>query len=63
LFGALKVERLHGQRLTSRHHAKDEVVGRILWYSRSRLHSTLRDTEFEGKVGPLNQQARAAPAP
>lgn len=41
LFGSLKVERLHGQRFKSRRQAKDEVLAWILWYDRSRLHSTL----------------------
>lgn len=41
LFGSLKVERLHGQRLTSRRHAKDETLAWLLWYNQSRLHSTL----------------------
>ena len=41
LFGSLKVERLHGQRFATRHQAKDEVVAWLLWYNRTRLHSTL----------------------
>jgi hypothetical protein len=41
LFGSLKVERLHGQRFKTRRQAKDEVVAWMLWYNRSRLHSTL----------------------
>lgn len=41
LFGSLKIERLHGQRLSSRRHAKDEVMAWMLWYNRTRLHSTL----------------------
>lgn len=41
LFGSLKVERLHGQRFTSRRQAMDEVVAWMLWYNRTRLHSTL----------------------
>jgi transposase InsO family protein len=41
LFGSLKVERLHGQRFTSRRHAKDEALNWILWYNQERLHSTL----------------------
>ncbi len=41
LFGSLKVERLHGQRFTSRRQAMDEVVDWLLWYNRTRLHSTL----------------------
>jgi len=41
LFGSLKVERLHGQRLKTRRQAKDEIVAWMLWYNRTRLHSTL----------------------
>jgi transposase InsO family protein len=41
LFGSLKVERLHGQRLTTRRHAKDETLAWLLWYNQARLHSTL----------------------
>ncbi len=47
LFGSLKVERLHGQRLKTRRHAKDEVVAWLLWYNSARLHSTL------GYVSPM----------
>ena len=41
LFGSLKVERLHGQRLKTRRQAMDEVVAWMLWYNKTRLHSTL----------------------
>jgi len=41
LFGSLKVERLHGQRFGTRHHAKDETIAWLLWYNQARLHSTL----------------------
>ncbi|MBK6789063.1 MAG: IS3 family transposase [Betaproteobacteria bacterium] len=41
LFGSLKVERLHGQRFKTRRQAMDEVVAWMLWYNRTRLHSTL----------------------
>ncbi|WP_265307666.1 IS3 family transposase [Verminephrobacter eiseniae] len=41
LFGSLKVERLHGQRFVTRRQAKDEVIAWVLWYNRTRLHSTL----------------------
>jgi transposase InsO family protein len=47
LFGSLKVERLHGQRFVTRRQAQDEVVAWLLWYSRTRLHSTL------GYVSPM----------
>jgi transposase InsO family protein len=33
LFGSLKVERLHGQRLKTRRQAKDEIVAWLLWYN------------------------------
>tara|TARA_R110001599_G_scaffold131492_1_gene307469 strand:+ start:304 stop:753 length:450 start_codon:yes stop_codon:yes gene_type:complete len=41
VFGSLKVERLHGQRFKTRRHAMDEVVAWMIWYNRTRLHSTL----------------------
>jgi transposase InsO family protein len=41
LFGSLKVERLHGQRFETIRKAKDETVAWLLWYNRTRLHSTL----------------------
>ena len=41
LFGSLKVERLHGQRFETRRHAMDETIAWLLWYNRTRLHSTL----------------------
>jgi putative transposase len=41
LFGSLKVERLHGQRFETIRQAKDETVAWLLWYNRTRLHSTL----------------------
>jgi len=41
LFGSLKVERLHGQRFTTQRAAKDETIDWMLWYNRTRLHSTL----------------------
>ena len=41
LFGSLKVERLHGQRFATRRQAKDETMAWLLWYNRTRLHSTL----------------------
>ncbi len=41
LFGSLKVERLHGQRFTTRRAAKDETIDWMLWYNRTRLRSTL----------------------
>ncbi len=41
LFGSLKVERLHGQRFKTRRQAMHEVIAWMLWYNRTRLHSTL----------------------
>src|SRR3954447_19464537 len=41
LFGSLKVERLHGQRFETIRKAKDETIAWLLWYNRTRLHSTL----------------------
>ena len=41
LFGSLKVERLYGQKFKTRREAKDETIARLLWYHRTRLHSTL----------------------
>lgn len=41
LFGSLKVERLHGQRLETIRKGKDETVAWLLWYNQTRLHSTL----------------------
>lgn len=41
LFGSMKVERLHGQRFATRRQAKDEIIAWLLWYNRTRLHSTL----------------------
>ncbi len=50
LFGSLKVERLHGQRFETIREAKDEVIAWLLWYNRTRMHSTLNyvsPVEFE----------------
>jgi putative transposase len=41
LFGSLKVERLHGQRFETIRQAKDETIAWLLWYNRTRMHSTL----------------------
>jgi putative transposase len=41
LFVALKVKRLDGQRLKTRRTAKDATIAWLLWYNRTRLHSTL----------------------
>jgi transposase InsO family protein len=41
LFASLKVERLHGQRFETIRQAKDETIAWLLWYNRTRLHSTL----------------------
>jgi transposase InsO family protein len=41
LFSSLKVERLYGQRFHTISAAKDEVITWLLWYNRTRMHSTL----------------------
>ena len=41
LFGSLKVERLHGEQFKTHREGKDEVLDWLLWYNRSRMHSTL----------------------
>jgi len=43
----VKVERLHGQRFQTIRQAKDEVIAWLLWYNRTRMHSTL------GYVSPM----------
>ena len=50
LFSSLKVERLHGRRFQTIREAKDEVIAWLLWYNRTRMHSTLNyvsPVEFE----------------
>jgi len=50
LFSSLKVERLHGQRFETIRDAKDETISWLLWYNRTRMHSTLNyasPMEFE----------------
>ncbi len=42
LFASLKVERLHGTCLQTIRLAKDETLDWLLWYNRTRLHSTLK---------------------
>ena len=57
LFGSLKVERLHGQRFKTRRQAMDEVIAWMLWYNRTRLHSTLAyvsPMQFEETGWPIN---------
>ncbi|HUD57692.1 MAG TPA: IS3 family transposase, partial [Terracidiphilus sp.] len=49
-FTSLKVERLHGQRFETIRDAKDETISWLLWYNRTRMHSTLNyvsPIEFE----------------
>jgi putative transposase len=41
LFGSLKVERLHGERFETIREGKDETIAWLLWYNRTRMHSTL----------------------
>lgn len=63
LFGSLKVERLYGQRFRTRRHAKDEAIAWLLWYNRTRLHSTLdyiSPMQFEENwLGVQSKQARS----
>jgi putative transposase len=50
LFGSLKVERLHGMQFQTIRQAKDETLDWLLWYNRTRMHSTLKytsPTQFE----------------
>jgi transposase InsO family protein len=42
LFGSLKVERLHGMEFKNHREAKNATLDWLLWYNRSRMHSTLR---------------------
>jgi transposase InsO family protein len=41
LFGSLKVERLHGEQFETIRAAKDAIIAWLLWYNRTRMHSTL----------------------
>jgi len=44
------VERLHGRRFETIRAAKDETISWLLWYNRTRMHSTLNyvsPIEFE----------------
>jgi putative transposase len=41
LFASLKVERLHGERFETIRAARDAVIAWLLWYNRTRMHSTL----------------------
>ncbi len=52
LFGSLKVERLHGRSFQTIREAKDEVIAWLLWYNRTRMHSTL------GYVSPMQFEQR-----
>jgi putative transposase len=47
LFASLKVERLHGEQFKTIRLAKDETIAWLLWYNRTRMHSTL------GYVSPM----------
>jgi hypothetical protein len=42
LFGSLKVERLHDQRFEIIREAKDKTIAWLLWYNKTRMHSTLK---------------------
>lgn len=41
LFASLKVEQLHGQNFQTIRQAKDETLDWLLWYNRTRMHSSL----------------------
>ena len=67
-FGSLKVERLAGQRFTTRREAQDEALAWIRWYNQTRMHSTLgyvspaqfemssSDTEKQNGHGKVEKQ-------
>jgi putative transposase len=62
LFGSLKVERLHGMEFKTHREGKDAVLDWLLWYNRSRMHSTLgylSPVQFEQKAN-AKQHALAA---
>ena len=56
LSSLLKVERLHGQRFETTRETKDEVIAWLLWYNRTRMHSTLgyRSPASSNKYGGRN---------
>ena len=62
LFGSLKVERLHGMTFHNHREAKDATLDWLLWYNRSRMHSTLgylSPAQFEQQAN-VRQLAPAA---
>lgn len=67
VFGSLKVERLAGQRFTTRREAQDEALAWIRWYNHTRMHSTLgyvspaqfensREAEKQNGYGKVEKQ-------
>jgi transposase InsO family protein len=52
LFASLKVERLHGKQFQTIRQAKDETIAWLLWYNRTRMHSTL------GYISPMQFEQR-----
>ena len=70
LFGSLKVERMHGEQFKTHREGKDEVLDWLLWYNRSRMHSTLKyliPAQFEQQANastrPRSITAMAQPQP
>jgi hypothetical protein len=70
VFGSLKVERLAGQRFSTRREAQDEALAWIRWYDQTRMHSTLgyvspaqfgnssRDAEKQNGGGKVEKQKK-----
>ena len=62
LFASLKVERLHSERFQTIRQAKDEIIAWLLWYNRTRMHSTLNyvsPVEFERGWNNARMEAAA----
>jgi transposase InsO family protein len=57
LFGALKVERLHGVEFQNHREAEDATLEWMLWYNGSRMHSKL------GYLSPAQFEKQALAQP